>query len=75
MKWQTKKQPFRQPRGPSIAGTKLFNKENVRNFYGFYEDGLSAYDFLPSRIVNVDEAALAVVQKSSHSKVDVRPML
>jgi hypothetical protein len=44
----------------------------VRNFFGFNEDGLSAYDFLLSRIVNVDAAGLAVVQKSSHSKVDVR---
>jgi hypothetical protein len=45
------------------------------SFFGFNEDGLSAYEFLPSRIVNVDEAGLAVAKKSSHSKVDVRVTL
>ena len=54
---------LRQPTGTSADRATGFSKEHVRVFFDLYGKELAAHDYPPSRIFNVDETGLTVVQK------------
>jgi hypothetical protein len=58
---------LRQPTGTSAARATGFSTEQVEMFFDLYEKELAAQDYPPSRIFNLDEAGLSVVQKK-HKK-------
>ena len=53
-----------QPTGTSTARATGFGKEQVGIFFDLYEKELSAHDYPPSRIFNVAETGLTMVQKT-----------
>ena len=63
MKRHSDKLSLRQPTGTSTARVTGFNKEQVGIFFDLYEKELAAHDYPPSRIFNVDETGVTVVQK------------
>jgi hypothetical protein len=63
MKRQRYKLSLRQPTGSSTARVTVFSKEQVGIFYDLCEKELTAHDYPPSLIFNVDETGLTVVQK------------
>jgi hypothetical protein len=54
---------LRQPTGTSTARVTGFSTEQLGIFFGLYENELAAHDYPPSRIFNVEETGLTVVQK------------
>ena len=63
MKRHSDKLSLRQPTGTSTARVTGFNKEQVGIFFDLYEKERAAHDYPPSRIFNVDETGVTVVQK------------
>ena len=62
MKRHRDKLSLRQKTGTSTARATGFSKEQVRILFNLYEKELDARDYPPSRIFNVDETGLTVVQ-------------
>jgi hypothetical protein len=63
MKRHSDKLSLPQPTGTSTARVTGFNKEPAGIFFDLYEKELAAHDYPPSRIFNVDETGVTVVQK------------
>lgn len=53
---------LRQPTGTSFARVKGFTKENVKSFFDLLEKEFELFQFPPTRIYNVDETGLSIVQ-------------
>ena len=62
MKRHETKLSLRQATGTSISRVRGFNKIEVSKFFDIYEEEMSKHNFPPSRIFNVDETGLSVVQ-------------
>lgn len=62
MQRHNQKLSLRTPTGTSVARVKGFNRESVGKFFDLYEEALEAHNYPPSRIFNVDETGLTVVQ-------------
>lgn len=54
---------LRKPEATSINRILGFNKTELNNFYNNLRTVLDKYQFLPSRIFNVDETGISTVQK------------
>ena len=54
---------IRQPQGTNIARAVGFNRPKVQQFFKIYRDQLSASEYPPSRIWNMDETGVTNVQK------------
>ena len=64
MKQHSNKPSSCHPTGTSPARAAGFSKEQVGILFGLHEkEELAAHDYPPSRIFNVDETGLTVVQK------------
>jgi hypothetical protein len=63
MKRHSDKLSLCQPTGKSTARATEFSKEQLGILFGVYEKELAAHDYPPSRIFDVDETGLTVVQK------------
>ncbi|CAG4984225.1 unnamed protein product [Parnassius apollo] len=56
---------LRQPTGTSFARVKGFTKENVKSFFDLLEKEFELFKFPPTRIYNVDETGLSIVQSKT----------
>ena len=54
---------IQQPQSTNIARAVVFNRPIVQQFFTIYRDQLSASDYPPSRIWNMDETGVTNVQK------------
>uniref|UniRef100_UPI00358F33D8 uncharacterized protein n=1 Tax=Myxine glutinosa TaxID=7769 RepID=UPI00358F33D8 len=54
---------LRQPQATSIARVVGFNKPRVQGFFDLFKECLTAEDYTPSRVWNMDETGLTTVQK------------
>jgi hypothetical protein len=63
MKRHSDKLLLRHPTGTSTARATGFSKEQLGIFFGLYEKELAAHGYPTSRIFNVEETGLTVVQK------------
>lgn len=54
---------FRTPEATSMARVAGFTKEKVERFFRIFLECLTKYQFPPSRIFNIDETGLSIVQK------------
>lgn len=62
LKRHTSELSFRLPTGTSIDRAKGFNQQNVNKFFDILEELYEKYNFPPSRIWNVNETGLTIVQ-------------
>ncbi|KAJ4430442.1 hypothetical protein ANN_22658 [Periplaneta americana] len=62
MQRHNQKLSLRAPTDTSVARAKGFNRESVNKFFSPYEEAIEANNYPPSRIFNVDETGLTVVQ-------------
>ncbi|KAJ4447454.1 hypothetical protein ANN_09461 [Periplaneta americana] len=62
MQIHNQKLSLRALTGTSVARAKGFNRESVNKFFDLYEEAIEANNCPPSRIFNVDETGLTVVQ-------------
>lgn len=60
-----------QPTGTSYARVKGFTKENVESFFDLLEKEFELFKFLPTRIYNVDETGLSIVQSKIRRNTSV----
>ncbi|KAJ8882531.1 hypothetical protein PR048_014342 [Dryococelus australis] len=64
--------PLSKPQAISAARAKCFCKEKVGEFYAVLDKSLQLVNFSPSKIFNVNETGLAVVQHNCSKVVDLK---
>jgi hypothetical protein len=63
---------MRSPQGISAARAKSFTPENVRNLFSILERELDRTGHSPSRILNVDETGITMVQREHQKAVSLK---